>query len=117
MFSDGEVFLKVEGLLRGWGLPLFDPAATATTPADNEQRRVGRPFMHLTGWGDFPLQAAQWYDYKQAKLETNPSRSMQEWVSDGQEADAMTPGAVLTDIWDDALQLDEEAEESDEEEG
>ncbi|KAL5107312.1 hypothetical protein TcWFU_001077 [Taenia crassiceps] len=57
--SESEVYLHLEGLLRGWNLPLFD---LVTSFAD--QRRTGCPYMHVTGWGDFPLRSATWTEYK-----------------------------------------------------
>ncbi|VDM16313.1 unnamed protein product [Hydatigera taeniaeformis] len=57
--NEDEVYLRLEGLLRGWNLPLFDLVTSFV-----DQRRTGCPYMHVTGWGDFPLRSATWTEYK-----------------------------------------------------
>ncbi|GAA57513.1 pre-rRNA-processing protein TSR1, partial [Clonorchis sinensis] len=48
-----QTYLKVQGLLRGSPLYFDDPIEQVA----DEQRR---PFVYLTGWGDFPLASASW---------------------------------------------------------
>ncbi|EUB62851.1 Pre-rRNA-processing protein TSR1 [Echinococcus granulosus] len=87
--NEGEVYLRLEGLLRGWDLPLFD---LVTFFAD--QRRAGCPHMHITGWGDFPLRSATWTEYKpNRKLHQPPPRSFNWRATSGPDeylADALS---------------------------
>ncbi len=115
------MYLQLDGLLRGWGLPLFDIASTAAAAASGDadeeqqqQRRTGRPYMHLTGWGDFPLHAAEWTDYKPARKQHHAPPPVHKWVSSGQEADEMLPDDALTAAWDD-MQLEDDSEIEEEE--
>ncbi|OON15024.1 hypothetical protein X801_09176, partial [Opisthorchis viverrini] len=48
-----QTYLKVQGLLRGSPLYFDDPIEQVA----DEKRR---PFVYLTGWGDFPLASARW---------------------------------------------------------
>ncbi|TGZ69549.1 hypothetical protein CRM22_003679 [Opisthorchis felineus] len=48
-----QTYLKVQGLLRGSPLHFDDPIEQVA-----DERR--RPFVYLTGWGDFPLASASW---------------------------------------------------------
>lgn len=97
-FIEGEVYLKLGGLLRGWDMPLFDLAAYFT-----EQKRKGCPHVHLTGWGDFPLRAATWNEFKSNhKLHQPPPQSVTWKAASGPDehlADA------LSAAWDN-LQLE-----------
>lgn len=51
--------------MRGWDLPLFDVSHSLTSVG---QEPTGCPFVHLTGWGDFPLRGASWIKHKTGGL-------------------------------------------------
>lgn len=116
-FIEGEVYLNVEGLLRGWDMPLFDLSTYFA-----EQKRGGCPYVHVTGWGDFPLRGATWSEYKPNQKPHQPPPQTFTWKCVAQPDEDLAD--ALTAAWEN-LQLDDEEyeddnedeEESDSEEG
>ncbi|VDD79906.1 unnamed protein product [Mesocestoides corti] len=72
--NEGEVYLGLEGLLRGWDLPLFDVATSFTG-----QPPTGCPYVHITGWGDFPVRAATWTEYTPRPRVAQAAPQIFEW--------------------------------------
>ncbi|KAM7542506.1 hypothetical protein Aperf_G00000008785 [Anoplocephala perfoliata] len=110
--NDGEVYLKVGGLLRGWDMPLFDLVTYFT-----EQKREGCPYVHLTGWGDFPLRAATWNEFKSNPKPHQPPPQSVTWKATSGPDEYLAD--ALSAAWDN-LQLggsDDEYEDLDESDG
>ncbi|VUZ54652.1 unnamed protein product [Hymenolepis diminuta] len=109
--NEGEVYLKVEGLLRGWDMPLFDLSTYFT-----EQKRGGCSYVHVTGWGDFPLCGATWNEYKPNHKPHQPAQQTFTWVTTSAPDEHLAD--ALTTAWDN-LKLegsDEEYKDLEEEE-
>ncbi|KAL5967459.1 hypothetical protein TSMEX_004805 [Taenia solium] len=111
--NEGEVYLCLEGLLRGWDLPLFDLATSST-----DQRRTGCPYMHITGWGDFPLRLATWTEYKPSRKPHQPPPRSFNWRAtsgpDEHLADALSTAWNNLQLSDDEdyTELDESEKDS-----
>ena len=103
-FLDDEVTLNLEGLLRGWDLPLFDLATSFAG-----LQRTGCPYLHITGWGDFPLRSATWTEYKSDRKPHQPVPQMFNWRATSGPDEHITE--AMTAAWDN-FHL-EDGEESD----
>nr|CDS32710.1 pre rRNA processing protein TSR1 [Hymenolepis microstoma] len=109
--NEGDVYLKVEGLLRGWDMPLFDLSSYF-----RDQKRSGCPYIHVTGWGDFPLRWATWREYKPNHKPHQPTPQTFTWKATSESDEHLAD--ALTAAWDN-LQLegsDEEYEDLEDEE-
>lgn len=94
--------MRLEGLLRGWDLPLFDLARSFTT-----DQRAGCPHVHVTGWGDLPLRGASWCAYRAERRAHQAAPKLVSWTAS--EAPDEHLADALTAAWDN-MQLDEEEE-------
>ncbi|VDL81410.1 unnamed protein product [Schistocephalus solidus] len=102
--NEGEVFMKVGGILRGWDLPLYDISQSFT-----EQTRGGCPFLHLTGWGDFPLRKADWTEYRTGGIKAHqvPPRP-NSWIATSGPDDSLA--STLSAVWNE-MQIDDDEED------
>lgn len=103
------MYLKVEGLLRGWDMPLFDLSTYFT-----EQKRGGCSYVHVTGWGDFPLRGATWSEYKFNHKPHQPAPQTFTWETTSAPDEHLAD--ALTTAWDN-LQLEGSDEEYEDLEG
>lgn len=102
--NEGEVYMKVGGILRGWDLPLYDISQSFT-----EQTRGGCPFLHLTGWGDFPLRKADWTEYRTGGIKAHqvPPRP-NSWIATSGPDDSLA--STLSAVWNE-MQIDDDEED------
>ncbi|KAL7058746.1 hypothetical protein AAHC03_013683 [Spirometra sp. Aus1] len=106
--NENEVYVKIGGILRGWDLPLYDISQSFT-----EQTRGGCPFIHLTGWGDFPLRKANWMEYRTGGVKAHQAPRQNSWIATSGPDESLAN--TLSAVWNEMQLDDDEEDESDSE--